>query len=221
MNAPYAISPEDGFTLSLGATNRWPSGAGAASSRTAVATGTGYRSFDLGGFARLVAALRIAGGVTDTRTTSELEVGGVSGTEVPIAFGLASIGEGRRTFGVRGFADRTLYGTRAWAASVEYRAPLAMLARGKGLLPLFLDRTSISGFADAGSAWCPVFDPQRCLQDNPRTTIGSVGAEASLVASIGLWDAPFRLRLGAAVPVLDAERASRPVTVYFTSGLSF
>lgn len=220
-SAPYAISPEDGFTASVGAINRWVSGTGAPSSRTVTGALTGYRSFDLGGFARHVAALRVAGGAADDNAVSELEAGGVSGSSIPLAFGFGGIGEGRRAFPVRGFDGRTLRGTRAWAASAEYRAPLALLARGAGLLPLFLDRTSISGFADAASAWCPVFREGLCAEGNPRATIGSVGAEARLVAALGSWDQPFAFRLGVAAPVVERERADRPVSIYFTSGLSF
>ncbi len=219
-NAPYAISPEDGFTAAVGAINRWVAGHRAPSSRTVTGAVTGYRSFDLGGYARHVAALRVAGGAADDNTVTELEAGGVSGTAIPLALGFGTIGEGRRTFPVRGFAPRTLHGTRAWAASAEYRAPLALFARGAGVLPLFVDRTSISAFADAASAWCPVFRAGLCAQGNPRATIASAGAEARLTAALGSWDQPFAFRMGVAIPVVERER-TRAATVYFSSGLSF
>ena len=63
-----------------------------------------------------------------------------------------SVGEGRRTFGVRGFPSATSYGTSAAAATLEYRAPLALGGHGIGALPFFFSRASVSAFADAAVA---------------------------------------------------------------------
>ena len=89
------------------------------------------------------------------------------------------------------------------------------------LLPVEVETPLGTGFADAASAWCPTFQPGLCAEENPRATIASVGAEARLVAALGSWDQPFAFRLGVAVPVVERERASKSLSVYFTSGLSF
>ena len=221
VSAPYAISPEDGFTFSVNATNRWVRSRAERPSQAVVGAVTGYKSLPLPGYARHVSALRLAGGWTDDRAVTELEAGGVSGAELPVAFGLGTIGEGRRTFFVRGFEPRTLIGTRAWAASAEYRAPLLLMARGAGLIPVFLERTSVALFGDAASAWCPTYVAGLCREGNPKATIGSAGAELRITMAFGSWDEPFQLRGGVAAPVLEAERARDPVSFYLSSGLAF
>jgi len=54
-----------------------------------------------------VLALRVAGGVADSRAASAFEVGGTSGTVLEVVPGY-TIGEGRRTFGVRGFPSASV-----------------------------------------------------------------------------------------------------------------
>lgn len=147
---PLSISPEDG--VSLGATwrERFRTDApSATASASVVGTAQGYKSLDLPGFAHHVIALRVAGGVADSRAASAFEVGGTSGTVLEVVPGY-TIGEGRRTFGVRGFPAASVYGTSALAASLEYRAPLTMNTRGLGMLPFFFDHSSLTLFGDAG-----------------------------------------------------------------------
>ena len=65
-------------------------------------------------------------------------------------------------------------------ASLEYRAPLLLASRGIGLLPFFLDRTSLTLFGDWGIAAC-ASDPLYATTCVPPPRIGmpiaSAGAE--------------------------------------------
>lgn len=216
----YAISPEGGVMLTGSVDQRWGRGATAAASRTYVGAATGYKSLDLPGFARHVAALRVAGGLADRNATSTLEVGGVSGGTLSVLPGYA-VGTGRQTFPVRGFGAASLEGTRAFAASFEYRAPLVIPGRGLGLLPFFVDRTSLSLFYDAGAAWCPTSLAASCYPaERENRWIASVGGELNLSAAVLSWDVPYRFRLGLAHPVIRPVDAPS-VSVYFAIGLAF
>jgi hypothetical protein len=231
-----SISPEDGIALSFNAQQRWQNGSGpaAAPSRRAIGVARAYRSLDLPGFAHHVLALRVAGGVTDRHAATELSAGGVSGSSALLLPGI-SVGDPARTFGVRGFQAGAQRGLRAAAASLEYRAPLLLPARGLALLPAFLDRVSVSAFADAASAWCPtsVDRAEQTLCRRTRTGapdlagspdaprwLASAGAELNLDAALQ-YDQGYRLRFGMAAPVHERARASRAVSVYGTLGLSF
>jgi hypothetical protein len=239
-----AISPEDGISLATTTRVRWRSGDTAVATISVVASAAAYKSFDLPGFAHHVVALHAAGGAQDNRGTGYYEVGGISGGTLDVLPGYV-LGEGRRTFGVRGFPSGSLLGIRAFAGSLEYRAPLTLPGRGLGTLPLFLDRTSLTLFGDAGSAWCPAIYVSRqtpnfslCTQrdfDFGRTTSGppliylephpiaSVGGEINVNAAVLTWDQPYRFRLGVAAAVLgtDVVPLQNAVTSYFTVGVSF
>jgi len=251
---PHAFSPEDGITLASTTRGRWRTGRldsamtspGDRLSVSSVASAAAFKSLDLPGYAHHVLALRGAGGVVDNRGTSYLEVGGISGTVVEFFPGYA-LGEGRRTFGVRGFAPGTLLGMRAAVVNAEYRAPFRVAAGGLGMLPLFLGRTSLTFFGDAGTAWCPKLYPSRpvpstalCTQSHfdigrapgtgtvplvytAPTWIGSTGAEFNADAAILSWDVPYRWRLGVVVPVLNRGLAGTEQRwgAYFTAGVSF
>ena len=197
-------------------------------SRTAslsvVGTAAGYRSLDLPGFAHHVLALRLAGGFADRRAATALEVGGTSGTAVEIVPGY-DVGEGRRTFGVRGFESASIHGTRAAAASLEYRAPFVLGGRGFRLLPFFFDRSSLTAFADAGVATC-ASDPLYLSICSPAPRIGrtiaSVGAELGISAALLQWDSPQAIRVGVAVPVVGRDVTNaRPASAYVAFGLSY
>jgi len=228
--APNSISPEDGFTVAATARERWRTDIANSATLSVVSAATAYKSLDLPGFAHHVLALRGAAGWRDDRATGYFEVGGVSGTPVPIIADY-TVGEGARDFGVRGFYPSSLLGTRAIAASAEYRLPLVMPGRGLGTLPFFVQRSSLTVFSDYGSAWCPgVLTSLVCTQsveDQYRLTehrwLGSYGAELNINAAVFSWDAPYRFRFGVAVPYHDDGLlfAAKTVTWYFTSGLSF
>lgn len=243
---PLAISAEDGFSVAATSRWRWRSGDPSPATHSVVGTVAGYKSLDLPGFGHHALALRVAAGGSDNRGTGYLEIGGVSGGTLDVLPGY-TVGEGRRTFGVRGFPGASLLGIRALGATAEYRAPLVLPGRGLGTLPLFLDRTSITVFGDAASAWCPGLFARRpfpntglCTQadyDFGRITarsrrpvvhlepplIASAGAELNVNAAILSWDSPVRYRLGVAAPVAGREHVAdlRPVTVYFAVGAAF
>ena len=139
---------------------------------------------------------------------------------------------------MRGFDPAAQIGIYALKASAEYRAPLVMPARGLGTLPLFFDRTSVTVFGDAGSAWCPATFTARPAPAFSRCTalesdlgiisttpelLASAGAELAVSAAILSWDVPYRFRGGFAIPVAGRESAfggTRP-RMYFAIGASF
>ena len=220
-----SISQEDGVSLAFTVRERWRADeASGTLSTSAVGIASGFKSLDLPGFAHHVLALRLAGGIQDRRSGTSLEVGGTSGISVDVFPGY-TVGEGRRSFGVRGFPAASTFGTSAAAGSLEYRAPLVLAARGLGLLPLFLDRSALTLFSDYGIAECvsaPLF-PSTCA---PPRLLGrplvSAGAELDIGAAILSWDAPQTLRLRLAVPVVGRERfGARSVAPYLAFGLSF
>jgi hypothetical protein len=228
-----SISPEDGVSLSGSVQQRWQEGRLGPSSRRAIGAARLFKSLDLPGFAHHVLAVRVAGGVTDARTATELTAGGVSGSAAELLPGL-TVGDPARTFAVRGFVGGAQRGTRAAAGSVEYRAPLALPARGARLLPVFADRLSFTAFADAASAWCPA-SVDRSVQTLCLVTasgapsvrsplapawMASLGGELGLDAALS-YDVPYRFRLGLAAPVAQRDLAPSAVRVYFTLGLSF
>jgi hemolysin activation/secretion protein len=136
-----------------------------------------------------------------------------------------AIGGERRTFGVRGFPPSAEQGIRAFAGSLEYRAPIAAPSRRVPFIPLLFDRFSTTAFADAGRAYCPGDVIQAitvCSDPNGASPwLASVGGEINLDAAI-YYDIPARLRLGAAVPVGSREYGrAKSVSVYLTFGSSF
>ena len=261
-NAQYpllAVSPEDGMAFAMTTRMRWhgaspsipiPVGADTlaleANALSVIASLSLYKSVPLPGFAHHVIAVRAAGGWIDSRNPSYLEVGGVSGGTLEVLPGY-NLGEGRRTFAVRGFPAAAMIGMRAYTVTGEYRAPLALPGRGFGLWPAFLDRTSVTLFGDMGSAWCPGLFRTRpspnyslCTRgdfDIGRTTflsslpaiysaaynVGSVGGELTVSAAAYGWDHPFTYRLGYAQPVIGQNLLAgvSKATAYLTVGLSF
>ncbi|MHB1222966.1 MAG: hypothetical protein ACYC2G_02800 [Gemmatimonadaceae bacterium] len=219
-----AISVEDGVALSGTVRQRWLDGDVRPITRSAVGTLAAYRSLPgLPGFAHHVLAARVAGGWADDGATSEFEAGGVSGGSIELFPGVV-VGEGQRTFGVRGVPAATLYGTRAAAGSVEYRAPLAAPGRGIARLPLFIDRASLVVFGDAATAWCPPSAAGRpaCLgAPGEARWLTSVGAELDLDVALQ-YDVGYRGRLGVAFPRPDAAAGvSGGARVFVAVGRSF
>jgi hypothetical protein len=220
-----SISAEEGVSLGFTARGRTRSDSlNERASASVIGTAALFKSLDLPGYAHHVIALRLAGGFADRRAASSLSVGGTSGGTIQV-IPTYTIGEGRRTFGVRGFSSGSVFGTRAATASLEYRAPLGLGSRGIGSLPFFFDRSSVSAFVDAGVAGCDAapLNPTVCAPARFRDkAIASTGAELVLSAAIFDWDTPQKIRAGFAVPVagrdlVGAKRAS----VYAAYGLSF
>ena len=197
-----SISPEDGISVAASVKQRWRSDAASATRSTnVVGVGSAYKSFDLGGYANHVFALRAAGGWADEKTASEFQAGGVSGDAVQVVPGV-SLGDGRRTFFARGFPAAAERGSRALAASAEFRMPLSLPTAGLWQLPLFLQKTSSAIFADAATAWCPLGSASSavCPAATPRRWLGSAGAELQVAAAMR-YDVPVTARVGVAVPV--------------------
>src|SRR5207237_9013946 len=136
------------------------------------------KSLDLAGFAHHVLSIRAAGGLTDDRSPNLFSAGGISGTSLEVFPGF-SVGQQRRTFGVRGYPAGAEGGTRAYSAAIEYRAPLFAPSRGFRFIPVFVDRTSLSIFGETGRAYCPSVVTDRVCRvvdvGNPAMT--SAGAE--------------------------------------------
>ena len=223
--AALSISQEDGVSLAVTVRERWRSDVTRGTfSSSVVGTAATFKSLDLPGFAHHVLALRVAGGIADRRAGTALEVGGTSGTVVDLLPGY-TVGEGRRTFGVRGFSSASTFGTRAATATLEYRAPLVLAARGIGLLPFFLDRSSLTLFGDYGIAACaddPLYVTTCARPPRIGMPIASAGAELLLSAAILEWDAPQTLRFGLAVPIVGRDRVgANAVTPYLAFGFSF
>jgi hypothetical protein len=226
---PYSISAEDGVSANVTVRDRFNSGANGdgGSSYSTVGQLALYKSLDFPGFAHHVIALRASGGLADTRAAGYFLVGGASGSSYDIIPGY-TLGEGRQTFPVRGFASGTLAGTRAATASAEYRIPLLLMGGAPGPLPFFFDRSSLTLFGDYGVAWCPDIKPGRevCSQPSSALTdklnLSSVGAELNLNLGLLSWDTPYRFRLGVVSPMANRDTFGRQsVQVYLIAGISF
>ena len=224
-----SISPEDGIAFTLTGQQRWEAGVSNSASSSGVLVTTLYKSLDLPGYAHHVLALRAAGALTDNRSPGEYSVGGVSGSLIEIVPGW-TIGDQPRTFPIRGFPPGTELGIRALTGTLEYRAPLTIPDRGLGLLPVFLNRTSLTLFADAGKASCPknvsppgpsVEAPACTLIEADNPILSSIGAELNLNTALQ-FDVPYLFRLGIAHPLSGRTQFGvGAVTTYLTLGLTF
>ena len=110
----------------------------------------------------------------------------------------------------------------AWTASAEYRLPLAFIARGYRLRPLFLDRMSATFFVDAGNATCT--DEQRAVylscagnSNRPDDVLLAGGFEVAANVAALLF-VPTWVRLGIGFPFVGTEKQAQ---VYLTFTPSF
>ncbi len=218
-----AISPEDGVQLTVSAKERWLADDPTSTrSSSVIGTMSAYKSLDFPGFAHHVIAFRAAAGWEDNKAADELDAGGVSGTTLSIAPGVI-VGDPQRTFFARGFPAAVQEGTRALAATLEYRMPLVIPVAGLKMLPVFLQRVSAIAFADAASAWCPsgVANASLCSNGMIRDWMASAGAELHVDAALK-YDVPYTFRFGIATPVVGREYfGGANVAVYFALGLAF
>jgi WD40 repeat protein len=219
-----SISPEDGISATVNGRQRWHGGTTGASTRSLVGVTSAYKSVDLPGFAHHVLAFRAAGGITDDRSPDLFSAGGISGTSLE-AFPGFSVGQQRRTFGVRGYPAGAEGGIRAYSAAVEYRAPLAAPSRGYRFIPVFVDRTSLTVFGETGRAFCPasadVTNGVCSARNIGNPVMTSAGAELNIDTGVQL-DVQARIRLGLAFPLINREqlRAAK-AQLYGTFGASF
>jgi hypothetical protein len=216
-----AVSVQDGIAASFTQRRRFGSGVQFEDVDESIVTMSAAKSIPMPGYARHVLALRGAYGEAGHASTNAFGVGGVSGTSIELVPGI-TYGGSRRTFFVRGFEGNAQLGVRAAAASLEYRAPLLLGGRGVPFLPVFFQKSSLTAFADAGSAWCsfPVPDSFICPAPRAQTWLGSVGGELALDAALQ-YDTIYRFRLGLAHPVYGEEFAERKTTIYFSLGSTF
>ncbi|MEP7066920.1 MAG: hypothetical protein ABI889_12865 [Gemmatimonadota bacterium] len=210
-----SISPEDGVSLGVSGRLKWLDAGGPIASKNVSAAATVYKSIDAGGFARHVIALRAAAGVAGGAERNEFDLGGASGANISALPGL-SLGS-RRTFAVRGFPVGIESGTRIVAGSVEYRLPFTRHQHAFGLWPVFLDRTSLSVFGDAGST-SGGLGTTGSLADH---WIASAGAELGINLAVP-YDVPYLLRIGVAAPVVNHSGLGvRSPSVYVRLGFAF
>ncbi|MCC7194619.1 MAG: hypothetical protein IT356_03585 [Gemmatimonadaceae bacterium] len=217
-----SLGPENGFSLAASVTRRWRSDAPDATRATgAIGALVAYRAFDAGSLVHHLLAVRVAAAGQDITSATEYQAGGNSGTAVEVVPGVV-FGDGRRTFLARGFEPGTLTGNRALGANAEYRFPLGLPGRGVGATPLFLQRVSGAVFADAATAWCSSGSGASpiCPAATARKWLASVGAELHLDAALQ-YDAPYRLRLGVAMPTASPGLVRRTLQSYVTLGLPF
>ena len=210
-----SISPEDGVSISATGRLKWLEGSGPLASKNVSAALAAYKSIDVGAFAHHVVAVHVAGGVADGTEQNEFDLGGASGADIATLPGI-SLGS-RRTFGVRGFPVGVESGTHIVAGTLEYRLPFTNPELGFGLWPVFLDRTSLSLFGDAGSA-SGGFEVPGSLADH---WIASAGAELGINLAVP-YDVPYLLRIGAAAPVVNRSGLNvASATLYVRLGFSF
>jgi hemolysin activation/secretion protein len=132
-------------------------------------------------------------------------VGGVAPQGVTVFF--APSLSATRAFPLRGYSSAVLRGERAVAASIEYRAPLALLGRALGHLPLGVDRLWLNLFGDAGEAWAPGASPRLAR-------LRSTGVELAGRVAVS-YDFPLSVRVGIAEPLAaPPSGAARRPQVY-------
>lgn len=156
------------------------------------------------GFANHVLAFRLSGGAAFGPGAHQFhfDIGDAEGQPEGIT-GLALFGGASRLFPVRGYRSGFRSGRLAWSWSGEYRFPIAVLDRGFGAWPLFLDRLHGSLFVDGGNAWGPVLGERG--YDNPaQPPLWSAGAELSLIVA-PLYQRGFDLRFGTGFPLVEGD----------------
>ncbi|HKP75955.1 MAG TPA: BamA/TamA family outer membrane protein, partial [Longimicrobiaceae bacterium] len=185
-----------------------------------------YRGFRAWGFARHVLALRTVGGADFGSATQYFAVGGVTGDGLAFPLSTNAALGGTRDIFVRGYDEATQFGDRAVAGTAEWRFPIALVERGVGFLPVFLNRVWGTAFADAGTAWCVQgCDPAVAAVFRKPDPLVSVGAELGGDLLLG-FNLGLRLRGGVALPVTTATDFSGapvrpPAKFYLTAGQSF
>jgi hypothetical protein len=202
--------------------DRWRRGRVLNSSKSILGVAAAYKSLDLPGFAHHVLAVRGAGGYAESNGISSFSVGGISAGSLDVIQGVSFGGE-RRTFPVRGFPSSAEEGSRAIAATAEYRAPIAAPSRRIPFIPVLFDRISAAAFADAGHAYCPAGDGLTviCRPGVESPWLASVGGEMNFDTAVQ-YDVPVRFRVGLARPVAGRDAVSASFwTFYLAAGAAF
>jgi hypothetical protein len=221
---PFSISPENGVSLVLQARERFHRSlpdslldmAGVDGSyREVMGVSRGFVPVSLPrpfpSFSRGALALRVAGGAATGpgAGANHFRLGGGGGASGDGPGG-ASVFETNPTFSVRGYPRGTLGGDQVWAASGEFRFPVANLHRGWGALPLHLDRVGGSLFLDAGGAG------RLTTQGRQWDQRVSAGVEITIFQTL-FFNLHQQMRGGVVVPL---ESGAGP-GVYLQAGWSF
>jgi len=207
-----SVSPEHGVAWSVTYRRRDEAGSTRWSNELRSRLAGYVRAPGLGGFGHSVLAVRVVAGGADGPLGTLFRVGGVAPQGVSVYF--APSLSATRAFPIRGYRAGELSGERAAAGSVEYRAPLALVGRALGHLPVGVDKLWLNAFADAGDAWAPGTAPRL-------TRLRSAGVE--LAGDVALsYDFRLAVRIGVAQPLATAPSgAARRPQFYAALGSDF
>ena len=207
-----AISPENGGSISGFYLRRWEIG-GPEWSYELRGVVNGYLALDLPGFSHWVLAGRVSAGLTGGSFPSEYSIGGESGDRVSLLPG-SSVGNGRRTFPMRGYPRGDGRFTRAFVGITELRIPIWLAGRSVGRLPLLIDKVSSALFWELGGGWNEGGDPIP-------TALSDAGAELTVDLGIGAG-LLLKTRVGLAVALKDWGTTQQgDVRAYIAFGPSF
>jgi hypothetical protein len=207
-----AVSPEGGVAWSVTYRRREEPGSTRWSNELRSRLAWYVRAPGLGGFAHSVLAVRVAVGGSSGPLAARFRVGGVAPQGVSVYF--APSLSATRAFPIRGYRSGELSGARAAVGSIEYRAPLALVGRALGHLPVGVDKLWINAFADAGDAWAPGTAPRL-------TRLRSAGLELAGDVTLS-YDFRLAVRLGVAQPLATPPSgAARRPQFYAALGSDF
>jgi len=207
-----SVSPENGVAWSATYRRREEPGSTRWSNELRSRLALYARAPGFGGFGHSVLAVRAVAGGSSGPLGTLFRVGGVAPQGVNVYF--APSLSATRAFPIRGYRSGELSGERAAAGSIEYRAPLALVGRALGHLPLGVDKVWVNAFADAGDAWAPGAAPRL-------TRLRSTGLEVAGVVALS-YDFPLAVRLGVAQPLTTPPSgAVRRPQVYVALGSDF
>lgn len=174
---PLSISPEEGFSFSVGST------------LDDFRLGSDYDVYIL--TARLATFLKIPyiHHVLAVRAGGGIAYGDILRQRAFSVGGFSSLLGTSDDFLVRGYPSGAFTGQRAYSATLEYRYPVLRIERGIGLWPIYFRTLWFDQFIDAGDAWDNDFP-----SDYPRL---GIGAEANLALTVS-YGIPLSLKLGIA-----------------------
>jgi Tol biopolymer transport system component len=216
---PYSVSPESGASVSTSVGRWWDLDSGGRAYDQLIGSLAGYLGFRGWGFANHVLAARLAGLARFGERPSTSSIGGVPGVAQDLLVGPRF---GTSFLPVRGYDSGVRGGTRAWAASAEWRFPIHLRsAPAPRILGFSLTSLAGSVFVDAGDAWCTRDEAEEDrfsgCPDPGLDPLVSAGAE--LIVDFGLFhNTASIVRLGVAQPVRGP--GDRP-TVYLGVGRAF
>jgi Tol biopolymer transport system component len=218
---PYGISRQDGITTALGAGRWWDITNGVHAYDQLNGSLAAFRGHRLWGYADHVAGARVAGARRTGEQARILDIGGAPGGVPDLARGTTTAGP---YLPVRGFREGERIGTRAWAATAEYRFPLYLHGAHAHVLGFSLTSVAGSLFADAGDAWCaPAERDSDAVQFAAcpapgAPVLASTGAEITVTIGV-LHGFPLAVRLGFAVPLSGTD--DRTPALHLGIGPSF